>query len=200
MADVVQQQQQVQLPRTQVVRVGRLGDGVDAGQHITDLLQRGGPGTRVLLQPGLTYELHSKILIQHDDQEIATDGYPTFNDRKARLVTRGKSEASAIEALNRKNTTIKCLYIDGRRTEYGYNKDVGGALIVIGGWDAKDPVIDRCVLTDPRGWSCCHLVDGSQGGRIVNNEIGPAGQPAPDGPWADGLSIACRNGLIVRGE
>jgi hypothetical protein len=27
--------------------------------------------------------------------------------------------------------------------------------------------------------------------------VGPCGSPPPQGPWADGLSIACRNGLIV---
>lgn len=59
-------------------------------------------------------------------------------------------------------------YINGCREEMGWLEG-GGAIIVIGGWLGKDPVLERCVLTHPRGWSCCHLVDGSQGGRICNN-------------------------------
>lgn len=45
----------------------------------------------------------------------------------------------------------------------------GAAVIIIGGWHAKDPVLEDCVIEDPRGWSGCHLVDGSQGGRIIGN-------------------------------
>lgn len=32
---------------------------------------------------------------------------------------------------------------------------------------------------------------------LFSAEVGPSGQPPPEGPWADGLSIACRNGLIA---
>ena len=59
-------------------------------------------------------------------------------------------------------------HIIGLRNEMGWLKG-GAALIIIGGWDAKDPVLERCKLEDPRGWSCLHLVDGSQGGRVIGN-------------------------------
>ena len=155
-------------PAYSVHRIGQLPAGVDSGKWISDVFAREGSYTRVLLAQSCGYDLASKIWMRADHQELATDGYPTEKDKMARLYTRGQRESGAIDAINRVNAAIRCLRIVGLRDQMGWLKD-GAALIVIGGWDAKDPVLERCFLEDPRGWSGCHLVDGSNGGRIVNN-------------------------------
>ena len=75
----------------------------------------------------------------------------------------------------------------------GWLKD-GAALIIVGGWDAKDPVLERCKLEDPRGWSCLHLVDGSQGGRVVGNGM-PRSYPPHDSRLMNSLCM-CRGRAI----
>ena len=59
---------------------------------------------------------------------------------------------------------------------------------------------------DTRSWSTLHFIEGAvtdntpqcQSGKILNNQIGPAGTATPSatGVWADGISLACGNTLV----
>lgn len=92
-----------------VHHVGALPPHIDAGQHISDLFKSSGEYTTVLLKQGAEYVLQTPIWMQSNNQEIATEGYPTENERKARLYTRGEKESTAIAAKDRENIVIKCL-------------------------------------------------------------------------------------------
>lgn len=160
------------------------------------MFSSGGPNTKVHLLPSQTYVLKSPITLSHDGQEISTLGYPHDDSAKAILLTRGEKEATAINGFQKNYIKIRNLFIDGQEETFGH-QDGGGALIVIGGPGAQEPVLEKCVLKNPRGWSCCHVCDFAERARIVGNMVGPAGRPAPKGPWADGLSIACKDAIVV---
>lgn len=72
----------------------------------------------------------------------------------------------------------------------------GGALILMGGPLSRDCLLESCRLEDPRGWTACHVADWADRSRVINNVVGPCGQQASDGPWADGLSIAGINSTV----
>ncbi|MBW0465718.1 hypothetical protein O181_005433 [Austropuccinia psidii MF-1] len=167
--------------------------------YISSLFQNGGDGTRILLSQGSVWELETNIKITANRAELATQGYPADSSLYAQLHVIGESEATAISFHNTHHVKLSHLTIDGRRPDKGWIEG-GGALVACGGRQCKDPVVQHCILRHPRGWSCLHLFDECQGGRVIGNKVGPAGLPAPDGPWADGLSIACRNGLIANNE
>ena len=92
-----------------VHRVSQLPADVDAAKHISDLFASSGAFTRVLLQQGAIYNLQTKIWMKEDNQELATEGYPTDHARQAKLYTRNEHESGAINGLNKANITIRCL-------------------------------------------------------------------------------------------
>jgi len=167
--------------------------------YLSSLFQCGGPGTVVLLAQASVWELEAMIKIAVDDAELATEGYPSDTNQYAQIHSVADAEATAIFFHNTRHVKLSHLTIDGRRPDKGWVEG-GGPLIACGGKQGKDPVIQYCVIRHPRSWSSLQIFDQCEGGTVVGNKIGPAGLPAPDGPWADGLSIACRNGLIANNE
>ncbi|EFP92669.2 uncharacterized protein PGTG_18184 [Puccinia graminis f. sp. tritici CRL 75-36-700-3] len=167
--------------------------------YLSSLFENGGPGTVVLLAQGSIWELEAILKIAVNDAELATEGYPTDPNLHAQVHSVGEGEATAIFFHNTSHVKLSHLTIDGRRPDKGW-VDGGGPLIACGGREGKDPVVQYCVIRHPRGWSSLQVFDNCEGGRVIGNKIGPAGLPAPKGPWADGLSIACRNGLIANNE
>jgi hypothetical protein len=149
-----------------VHRLGHLSPDVDAGKAVSDLFASLGENSTILLEPHATYILQSRIYMNQNNQELATYGYPTDDEAKAKLFTRGV-DSIAIESKNKANIVIRCLYIDGWRREIGPKGS--GALIELGGWSAVNPCVIQCVLRDPRGWSTCHILDGSQGATVTGN-------------------------------
>jgi hypothetical protein len=106
----------------------------------------------------------------------------------------GSDLATAISSRS-SNVKVHDLIVDGARSKLG-RIEKGGALIEVGG-ETSGVQVDHVRAFDPRGWSVLHVFEGARnctGARITNNTLGPAG--APDGAWADGISFACRNGLI----
>lgn len=93
----------------QIHRVGPLPPDVDAAKHISDIFASGGAYTTVLLQPGASYSLYSKIWMKEDNQELATEGYPTDFAKQAKLYTRAEHESGAINGLNKANIAVKCM-------------------------------------------------------------------------------------------
>ncbi|KAH9821064.1 hypothetical protein DFH28DRAFT_1104341 [Melampsora americana] len=165
--------------------------------YLTQLFEEGGPGTIIQLAQSSIWELETLIKISANRSELSTFGYPIDPSLQAQL--HSIQDPTAISFYETHNVKISHVTVDGRRPDKGWVEN-GSALIVCGGRQAKDPVIQYCTLRHPRGWSCLHLFNMCSGGRVIGNKIGPAGSPAPNGPWADGLSIACRNGLIVNNE
>lgn len=159
------------------------------------LFREGGPGTRIYLAPCLVINVQDECIeLSHDYQEIATLGYPYSNEKKATIKTSG-STSRAINGVGRNHIRIRNLILDGQ--EHLGRTEFAEPLCSVGGPNTFGSIVERCVLTRTRGWTCCHVVDWCSDVRIVDNEVGPAGWEAPEGPWADGLSLACQNGIIV---
>ncbi|MBX5452945.1 MAG: right-handed parallel beta-helix repeat-containing protein [Acidobacteriia bacterium] len=153
-----------------------------------------GPGTKAELCPRAIFLLHAPIVLSADGQEIATAGYPTDETRAIVRVV-GRSLATAITS-RVSNIAIRNIEVDGSRPALGPIPG-GRALIEIGG-AVSNIRVDSISSHDPRGWSALHVFEGGgkcRGAFVTNNRIGPAG--TPDGHWADGISFACRNGLIA---
>lgn len=136
----------------------------------------------------------SPIVMSENDQELATegDGNP---DSFATLRVVGPTQSTAIFS-RASNIHVHHVRVDGQRRTLG-RLDGGQALIELGG-DVTAVRVDHVVAGDPRGWSTLHIFEGSklcQGATLTNNRIGPAG--TADGHWADGISFACRDGLVA---
>ncbi|ORY89615.1 hypothetical protein BCR35DRAFT_350075 [Leucosporidium creatinivorum] len=188
----------------------------DNGQAITNIFKEGGPGTTVLLVPKATYVLFTSIDFTHARTTLATDGYPTFESgEQAILETRGEKEAGAVNMFNKAEVALKRVHLRGCRG-WGRTKpeskeeeerlrkegklgwiEGGGALVWMGGPQSHDAVVEGCRLEDPRGWTAVHVCDWAMRNKVINNLVGPCGQEAGGGPWADGLSIAGVNSLIA---
>ncbi|KAI5475663.1 Bulb-type lectin domain containing protein [Pseudohyphozyma bogoriensis] len=210
-----------QLPRlyrataTQTHIFHPLPHGQDNGAAITALYASSGPSTTVLLLPATLYILHTPITLT-TGSTLATLGYPLFSSgQQAILETRGEKEAGAVHMFNLKETALKRVHIRGCRG-WGAKKpesqeevdrlkkegklgwiEGGGALVWMGGGESEDQVVEGCRLEDPRGWTSVHLCDFANRGRILDCIVGPCGQQASGGPWADGLSIAGKNSVIT---
>jgi len=149
---------------------------------------------RAVLCQKARFLISKPILLTAPGQELTTEGSPaeplqaTIKVSDAALDTAIFSRAS--------NIHIHHIRVDGSRQALGrINK--GGALIEIGG-SVKDIAVDHVRAFDPRGWSTLHVFEGQldcAGAKIVANILGPAGNGG--GEWADGVSFACRNGLIA---
>ncbi|SCV69866.1 BQ2448_1260 [Microbotryum intermedium] len=191
-----------------------LGDGHDNGLALTALFRESGPGTTILLLSATTYPLYSTIDFTHPRTTLATLGYPEFQTgQQAVLETRSEKEAGAINMYNKAETSLKRVHIRGCR---GWGRGVptdeekemwkkegrlgwiegGGAMVWMGGPDSHDSVVEGCRLEDPRGWTAVHLCDWALRAKLLNNIVGPCGQEAPAGPWADGLSVAGKDSVI----
>ncbi len=142
-----------------------------------------GPRSRALLCPGAVLQISHPILMGFPNQELSTEGSPS-GDRRAVIQVAGDDQATAIRS-GASKIHIHHLIIDGRRRVLGKLPE-GGALI------------DHIRSVDPRGWSALHVFEGGgmcTDARITDSVFGPAG--TPDNSQADGISFACRNGLIA---
>lgn len=90
-------------------RVPQLDSNVDAGAFIMGIFRSNGPFTRVLLPQNSSFNLLSVIAMEHDHQEIATEGYPVEHARKAKLYICGREEAGAVFGKDKANIVIRCL-------------------------------------------------------------------------------------------
>ncbi|GAA5913298.1 hypothetical protein JCM8208_005201 [Rhodotorula glutinis] len=190
------------------------GPDTDAGQAISHLFQAGGPGTTVFLVPRTLYTFYSSVDMAHPGTTIATQGFPSFESGDQAVVeTRGDKESVAVRMINLDRTAVKRIHFRGCRGwgpkapsddekerwkgegRMGWLEG-GGPLVVMGGPQAQEQILEGCRLEDPRGWTGVHLVDFAQRCRVVDNIVGPCGQQAP-GPWADGLSIAGKDSIVT---
>jgi hypothetical protein len=126
---------------------------------------------------------------------LFTQGHPT-DKSKAVIRVAGHELATAVHS-RASNISLHDLTIDGQRAALG-RLEHGGALIELGG-DVTGVRVEHVRAFDPRGWSTLHVFEGARqctNARVIGNEIGPAGR-ADDNAWADGISFACRNGLVA---
>ena len=150
-------------------------------------------GSQAVLCQNSVFALTGSLVFTADDQEIYTEGFPTGSAR-AVLRVAGSDLATAVIGLDRSGVKLRNVVVDGNRPNLGYLP--GEALIKMGGI-ASGQVVDHVKAYGPRSWSTIHIFEGvlnCTGAVITNNEIGPAGQP--DGTWADGISLACRNSTV----
>jgi hypothetical protein len=153
-----------------------------------------GPGSRALLCPGAVIRISHPIVMGFADQELATQGSPR-GDARAIIRVVGEGQATAIES-RASGIHLHHVIIDGQR-RVGGKVVKGGALIEVGG-AVSGIRIDHIRSFDPRGWSALHVFEGGgkcTDARITESVLGPSG--SADGAWADGISFACRMGLIT---
>ncbi|KAM0749140.1 hypothetical protein T439DRAFT_327634 [Meredithblackwellia eburnea MCA 4105] len=177
------------------------------------LAQVPGDGIKVFLCPGAVIFLQNPVFFTAANQELSTLGYPTDATR-ATIVVAGASQSIAVYGVCNgcDGVALRNIQIKGSRDILGFNN--GYALLEMGG-PTSGQVIDHCVISEPRGWSCLHEGSGltCTGMTITNNIIGPCGNSPTNGfqfkrdlkerdniyppsEWADGISLACRNSLV----
>ena len=154
-----------------------------------------GPAGTAVLCPGAVFDLHASIVFTRDGQQIYTQGFPTDSTR-AMLRIVEPSLATALLLRGRSRVRVSHLIVDGNRTALGRLPDAE-AMINMGG-DASGQQVEYVRAFETRSWSTVHLWEGDRGActgaTLAHNEFGPAGQP--NGQWADGISLACRNSLV----
>lgn len=168
-------------------------DCLASGDHLAIQAALGGPGSTVKLCPGAVFELGRTVEFTADGQRIVTEGLPT-DDRRAVLRVASASLTTAVSMMDRSHVELSHVVVDGARPRFGPGE---GALIQAGG-DASGQVVRAVKAYEPRGWTTLHLFEGGErsctGAFVADGEFGPAGQP--DGSWADGISLACRNSVV----
>lgn len=151
--------------------------------------------TSVTLCRNAVFEIFHTIELNTDGQELFTRGQPT-DDSRAVIRVVGDELATAVQS-RASNIFLHDVVIDGQRPALG-RLDRGGALIEVGG-DVTGVRVEHVRAFDPRGWSTLHVFEGARhctNARVIGNTIGPAGT-AVGNMWADGISFACRNGLVA---
>ncbi|HKX31896.1 MAG TPA: hypothetical protein VJ302_29690 [Blastocatellia bacterium] len=152
------------------------------------------------LCPSATFTITNTITLA-ENQRIYTDTYPTDDSRAVlRLASaNGLDGAPLTMALlvTGANVKIRNLIVDGNRPVLGHVRpgDFGGrSLIEVWG---NNVLVEQVRAFEPRSWTTIYINEmdgGCTNARVVNNEVGPSGQP--NGTWADGISLACRNSLV----
>ena len=103
---------------------------------------------------------------------------------------------TALVLKDRSGVRVSHVVVDGNRTRLG--RIPGGDSLIAMGGDASGQRVETCARSSPGGWTCIHAWEGNgltcAGATIAHSEFGPAGQP--NGEWADGISLACRNSLV----
>ncbi|KAF8305142.1 hypothetical protein DL93DRAFT_2160417 [Clavulina sp. PMI_390] len=155
-----------------------------------------GAGT-VYLPAGSVWKVEESIYLA-DFQELATLGYPTREEEMATLDAQEGLRGHLLHAFDKRGIRIRNLIFEGNKEKYGWD-DHGALMIQLGGAKGPNQVLDRCIVRNPRNWSCIHAYEGGQNVRITNNAIGPAGVGADkeSGHWADGISYAATDGLVA---
>jgi hypothetical protein len=158
-----------------------------------------GEGSEAVLCPGALFILGNPVVFTAPNQRLYTQGFQTGASR-AVLRIGGGALTKAIDGNNQSGIAIQYIEVDGNRTELGYQ--AGEALIEIG-HAGSNQTVHNIVAHDTRSWSSLHIHEGRvidsipqcQNATITDNLIGPAG--TPDGRWADGISHACGNSVVM---
>jgi parallel beta-helix repeat protein len=163
-----------------------------------------GTGAQAVLCPGAVFNLANSVTFTAPDQEILTQGLPTGSTR-AILRVDGSSLTTAVNGNGQAGVTVENIQVDGNRPNLGPSS-TGGALLEMGG-AGTGQIVQNVFAHDTRSWSTLHFIEGTvtnstpqcQNGQILNNQIGPAGNPGLPGVttgWADGISMACGDTLV----
>ncbi|CAE7199121.1 unnamed protein product [Rhizoctonia solani] len=166
-------------------------------KSIQQKLDELGSNSTLYLPRGSRWEVESMISM-HPFQELATEGYPTAEQDMAWLEAIEECHGHLIHAFGKSGTRIRNILLEGNRERFGHDPD-GKCMIILGDVNTCNQVVDRCIIRNPRHWSCLQAFEGSSNIRITNNFIGPAGYGADvvDGKWADGISFSARDGLVA---
>ncbi|KAF8710464.1 Right handed beta helix region, partial [Rhizoctonia solani] len=166
-------------------------------RSIQQKLDELGPNSTLYLPRGSRWEVESMISM-YPFQELATEGYPTAEQDMAWLEAKEECHGHLINAFSKSGTRIRNILVEGNREKFGHDPD-GKCMIILGDANTCNQVVDRCILRNPRHWSCLQAFEGSTNIRITNNFIGPAGYGADveDGKWADGISFSASDGLVA---
>ncbi|QRW27212.1 right-handed beta helix region protein [Rhizoctonia solani] len=166
-------------------------------RSIQQKLDELGPNSTLYLPRGSRWEVESMISM-YPFQELATEGYPTAEQDMAWLEAKEECHGHLINAFSKSGIRIRNILVEGNREKFGHDPD-GKCMIILGDANTCNQVVDRCILRNPRHWSCLQAFEGSTNIRITNNFIGPAGYGADveDGKWADGISFSASDGLVA---
>ena len=165
-----------------------------SGSETTINAALAGPSGTAVLCVGAVFDLRAPVVFTRDGQQLYTAGFPT-DARRATLRIVAPSVATALILTGRSGVRVSHIIVDGNRTGLGRLPD-GDALIAMGG-GASGQRVEYVRAFEPRGWSCIHPIDsdgGCTGATIAHSAFGPAGHP--NGEWADGISLDCRNSLV----
>ena len=160
-----------------------------------------GTGAQAVLCPGAVFELSNPVTFTAPNQQLYTQGDPTGSTR-AILRVASTSLATAVQGNGQSGVVVSDIQVDGNRPNLGLDSS-GGALLEMGG-AGTGQTVQGVYAHDTRSWSTLHFIEGAvtgsvpqcQNGKILNNQIGPAGNPGlpgVTGGWADGISMACGN-------
>ncbi|KDN51470.1 hypothetical protein RSAG8_00015, partial [Rhizoctonia solani AG-8 WAC10335] len=168
-------------------------------KSIQQKLDELGPNSTLYLPRRSRWEVEAMISM-YPFQELATEGYPTAEQEMAWLEAREECHGHLISAFGKSGTRIRNILLEGHREKFGHDPD-GKCMIILGDVNTCNQVVDRCIIRNPRHWSCLQAFEGSTNIRITNNFIGPAGHGAgadvEDGKWADGISFSASDGLVA---
>ncbi|KAG8219008.1 hypothetical protein J3R82DRAFT_4764 [Butyriboletus roseoflavus] len=177
----------------------------DPTNNLTDrlntLLNSSGAGYTLSLCPSQQYVITAPLLFAAPNQEISTNGYPTDSTRATLVVdgpvANGTGHTTAVDGTCSNCDGVKLRNVQINGTRLGAPPTSGGANIEMGGSNANQ-VIEFVHSFDPRSWSCLHVAQGNlscTNVTVQNNDIGPSGSDLYQ-QWSDGISFACRNGLV----
>jgi len=173
---------------------GCLGSGTEATINAALV----GAGAEAVLCPGAVFELHGPVVFRAPDQRLYTRGLPTDGTRAVLRIAH-RDLTMAIDGNHQPGLVVENIQVDGDRPHLGF---LSGPALLRMGWGGSNQTVQNIVAKNTRSWSTIHFGEGAvtgsvpqcQGGRIVGNQVGPAG--SPDGTWADGISLACGNSLV----
>ncbi|MBI4423053.1 MAG: hypothetical protein HY554_04970, partial [Elusimicrobia bacterium] len=178
------------------------GTCLPSGDHHSINRALTAPGSTASLCPRAVFTLGDRVVFTHPDQQILTAGLPD-GDERAVLRIAAPDLAVAIDGLDKSRVRVRHLIVDGNRPSLGSlrgNTLKVDGLIRIGGI-ASGQSVERVRAIEPRGWTAIQIYHGNgrcSGASVTDNEVGPAGLPYPGGMWADGISLACRDSVVLR--
>jgi hypothetical protein len=156
------------------------------------------PHNTVLLCPRAEITLEAPLVLPQG-LTLVTAGRPTAVADQAtiRLGADFPAQAGYILRSSGSDIHLIALRIDGNRRLLGPRN--GQALVELG--PGSNYEVSGCHLTDAPGWTHVHLIEGCTNSTVTRNVVESANRPHDnEGPWSDGLSIACARSLIAENE
>ncbi|KAL7415927.1 hypothetical protein BDY24DRAFT_250365 [Mrakia frigida] len=183
-------------------RAGCVGNGTSIAQFNSFYATRG-VNAVIYLCVGSVFEVTETILFAFTGQGLQTEGGSSVPwEQRAKLIITNTLIATAIQSngcIGCNNLFVDSLVIDGGRLELGALED-GGGLVEMGG-TCKNITITNNKISNCRGWSSVHVIEGNcSGATVSDNVIGPSGDSYSTGPIADGISFACKTSLVQNNE